>query len=162
MRDYKQLPVPRSVWERPTHFIAFGFGSGAMPFAPGTFGTLMAIPFYLLMQPLTHWQYLFFLVVITLLSMWLSDVVAKEINVHDHPGMCLDEIIGFLVTMFAVPSGFLWIAMGFILFRIFDILKPWPIHIIDKKVHGGFGIILDDVLAGIYSLIVIHIISWIL
>jgi len=161
MRDYKPLPVPRSVWEKPTHFVAFGFGSGAIPKAPGTFGTLMAIPFYLMMQPLTMLQYLILLILITSLSMWLCDNVSKEIQVDDHQGMCLDEIVGYLVTMFGAPHGFRWIVWGFLLFRLFDILKPWPIYLIDQKVKGGVGVILDDVLAGIYSSIVLHILSWV-
>ena len=160
MRNYKQLPIPDSVWQKPTHFIAFGLGSGTFPFAPGTFGTLMAIPFYLAMQPLSPLHYFILLVIITVGSMWLCDKVSKEINVHDHPGMCLDEIVGYLVTMMGAPFGLGWIILGFILFRIFDILKPWPIGFIDKKIHGGFGMIMDDVMAGIYSLILIRILSW--
>jgi phosphatidylglycerophosphatase A len=88
--------------------------------------------------------------------------VSKEIHVHDHPGMCIDEVVGYLVTMFGAPHGFRWIVLGFIAFRIFDIWKPWPIHIIDQKVKGGFGMILDDILAGIYSILVLHILSWII
>lgn len=160
MRDYKAQPVPDSVWKKPSHFIAFGFGAGTVPFAPGTFGTLMAIPFYLAMQPLSHVSYLIFLILITIGSMWLCDVVSKETKTHDHSGMCLDEIVGYLVTMFAAPKGWLWLIIGFALFRFFDIVKPWPIRQIDEKVKGGFGMILDDVLAGIYSLILIQLFSW--
>lgn len=156
MRKYTAQPVPRSMWEKPSHFIAFGFGSGAVPFAPGTFGTLMAIPFYLVMQSLSHFMYFVLLILITIGSMWLCDAVTKEIKVHDHSGMCLDEIVGFLVTMYAAPQGFIWILLGFGLFRLFDIWKPWPIRYIDEHVHGGIGIILDDVLAGIYSLIILQ------
>jgi phosphatidylglycerophosphatase A len=159
-RSYKQLPIPDTVWKKPTHFIAFGFGSGTLPFAPGTFGTLMAIPFYLAMQSLSHLSYFILLIFITVGSMWLCDTVSKEIEVHDHPGMCLDEIVGYLVTMFAAPSGLLWVMLGFILFRIFDILKPWPIRFMDEKIKGGFGMVIDDVMAGIYSLIILRILSW--
>jgi phosphatidylglycerophosphatase A len=158
MRDYTAQPVPRSVWEKPSHFIAFGFGSGAVPFAPGTFGTLMAIPFYLAMQSLPHSLYLWLVVVFTLASMWLCDKVTQEIGVHDHLGMCLDEIIGYLVTMYGAPHGFIWILLGFLLFRLFDIWKPWPIGYIDEHIKGGVGIILDDVLAGIYSLVILRFI----
>ncbi len=160
MRDYTAQPVPRSVWEKPSHFIAFGFGSGAVPFAPGTFGTLMAIPFYLAMQSLSHNMYLFLVILITLASMWLCNKVTQEINIHDHSGMCLDEIVGYLVTMYAAPHGLIWIILGFLFFRLFDIWKPWPINYIDKQVSGGIGIILDDVLAGIYSLMVLRILAW--
>lgn len=161
MRDYTAQPVPRSVWEKPSHFIAFGFGSGAVPFAPGTFGTLMAIPFYLVLQSLSLSMYLFLVILITIASMWLCDKVSKEINVHDHSGMCLDEIVGFLVTMIGAPHGFIWIVLGFALFRLFDIWKPWPIRYVDEQVKGGIGVILDDVIAGIYSLIILHILHWI-
>lgn len=160
MRDYTAQPVPRSVWEKPSHFIAFGFGSGAMPFAPGTFGTLMAIPFYLAIQSLSPTLYLLLVVVITLASMWLCDRITKEIGIHDHSGMCLDEIVGYLVTMYGAPHGLIWIIWGFLLFRLFDIWKPWPIRYIDEQVKGGVGIILDDVLAGVYSLIILHILAW--
>ena len=162
MRHYEAPPAPASVWQKPTHFIAFGFGSGALPYAPGTFGTLMAIPFYLAFQTLPTSAYFWIVVAITIGSMWLCDRVSKEIGVHDHQGMCLDEIVGYLVTMIHAPHGFLWIVTGFILFRIFDIWKPWPIQLVDDKVHGGIGIILDDVLAGIYSFIIIQILSWII
>lgn len=158
MRDYTAQPVPHSVWKKPSHFIAFGFGSGAIPFAPGTFGTLIAIPFYLAMQSLSYNAYLMLLIILIIASMWLCDKVTKEIGVQDHSGMCLDEIIGYLVTMLGAPHGFIWIVLGFLFFRLFDIWKPWPISYIDQHVHGGIGIILDDVLAGIYSLILLKII----
>src|SRR5436190_22101927 len=142
-------PVPAKVWQDPLYFIAFGFGSGAMPFAPGTFGTLMAIPFYLAMRPLSPVPYLLLLIAITISSMWLCDKVSKETHTHDHSGMCLDEFVGYLVTMFAAPKGFIWILIGFGLFRFFDIVKPWPIDYVATHVKGGVGMILDDVLAGV-------------
>jgi len=160
MRNYKALAVPSSVWRKPSHFIAFGFGSGAMPFAPGTFGTLMAIPFYLALSLLLpNTLYLIAVIFITLASMWLCDIVTNEIKVQDHSGMCLDEIVGYLVTMCYAPHGWQWILLGFVLFRLFDIWKPWPISYVDQKVHGGIGIILDDALAGIVSLIILQIIK---
>lgn len=157
MRRYTAPPVPASMWQKPSHFIAFGFGSGAAPIAPGTAGTLMAIPFYLALQSLPPMIYLSVVIVVTLASIWLCERVTKEIGVHDHQGMCLDEIVGYLVTMTFAPHGIIWIVLGFVLFRIFDIWKPWPIRQVDEKVMGGLGIILDDVLAGIYSLIILQI-----
>lgn len=162
MRDYKVPPIPHSIWEKPSHFIAFGFGTGALPIAPGTFGTLIAIPFYLVLSALSLSLYLFVVLLIILGSTWLCDRVSKEIGVEDHQGMCLDEIVGYLVTMINVPRGLIWIAAGFILFRIFDIWKPWPIRYADEKIHGGFGMILDDVLAGMYSCIILQIFAWVL
>ena len=153
------LPTPSKVWQDPLYFIAFGFGSGAMPFAPGTFGTLMAIPFYLLLRPLPLVAYLIVVAILFAGSAWACDRISREIKTHDHPGMCIDEFIGFFVTMISAPHGFYWIVLGFLLFRLFDIWKPWPIYILDEKVHGGFGMVLDDVVAGIYAMIVIQIIA---
>ena len=160
MRNYTALPVPDSIWKKPSHFIAFGFGVGALPFAPGTFGTLIAIPFYLALRLLPSGGYLAAVILIMIASMWLCSKVSRDINVHDHSGMCLDEIVGYLVTMYNAPHGFIWIALGFLLFRLFDIWKPQPIRYIDEKMKGGIGMILDDVLAGIYSLILLHILRW--
>ncbi len=161
MREYKVPQLPSTLWQNPLHFIAFGFGSGAIPIAPGTFGTLLAIPFYLTIQHLSHLNYLLVITIITLLSCWLCEKVSREIAADDHQGMCIDEFVGFLVTMFAAPVGWQWILTGVVLFRIFDIWKPQPIHYLDENIHGGIGMILDDVAAGIFSAIVLHILVWI-
>lgn len=159
-RDYTRIdPIPDSVWTNPLHFIAFGFGTGTMPFAPGTFGTLIAIPFYLLMQPLSTITYLVLTIMIIAASVWICGKATRDIGVEDHQGMCLDEIVGFIVTMFHAPAGWPWILLGFLLFRLFDIWKPWPIRLADERLAGGFGIILDDVLAGIYSCAIIQIVA---
>src|SRR6185312_5862946 len=92
-------PIPESIWRDPLHFIAFGFGSGAMPVAPGTFGTLMAIPFYLAICNLPSFLYLIIVIAVTIGSMWLCDRVSRDTHTHDHQGMCIDEIVGYLVTM---------------------------------------------------------------
>lgn len=160
-RDKATVPVPDAVWRDPRYFIAFGFGSGAIPFAPGTFGTLLAIPFYLVLQPLPLWAYLSVVLAVILASAWLSDVISKEIQAHDHPGMNLDEFAGFFVTMINAPLGWPWVLLGFILFRVFDIWKPWPIDWIDEKIHGGLGMILDDVAAGIMAMIIIQLLRFI-
>lgn len=156
----KKQPTPDAVWQDPRYFIAFGFGSGAMPVAPGTFGTLMAIPFYLLLSaalPLTY--YIAFVVLFIIGSSWLSDQLSKETDTHDHPGMCIDEFAGFFVTMINAPIGLGWVILGFLLFRFFDIVKPWPISWIDENVHGGFGMILDDVVAGVVSCLIIQLVA---
>lgn len=160
MRDYNVPYIPDLVWKKPSYFIAFGFGSGALPFAPGTFGTLMAIPFYLALRLLPNSLYLLTLAIISIASMWLCNKISEEIGIDDHQGMCLDEFIGFFVTMYAAPPGVIWIVWGFILFRIFDIWKPWPIKQLDENVKGGFGMIFDDILAGIYAFIVLHLLHW--
>jgi phosphatidylglycerophosphatase A len=148
--------APNSVWRNPIHFLAFGFGSGAAPVAPGTFGTLVAVPIYLLLLPLNPWAYLAVVLVITLVGIWLCHVTSRDLGVHDHAGIVWDEIAGYLITMIAAPPGWQWIVAGFILFRIFDIIKPWPIGWVDRRVHGGLGIMLDDVLAAVFAWVVLQ------
>lgn len=159
-RDYIVPPIPESMWKNPWHFIAFGLGAGAMPYAPGTFGTLLAIPFYLYLATYSSLFYIFFTIIFIFFSIWLCEKVSREINVHDHQGMCIDEFAGFFVTMCFAPYGWGWIILGVILFRIFDIVKPWPIRQIDNRMKGGIGMILDDVLAGLYSLAIIQLLAW--
>ena len=101
--------------------------------------------------------YLAAVILIILGSIGLCDKVSKEINVHDHPGMTIDEFAGYFVTMIGAPYGWQWIALGFVLFRFFDIVKPWPIRFLDKRVHGGFGIVLDDIVAGLFAMIIIQL-----
>ena len=144
--------TPRTVWRNPVHFAAFGFGSGAVPVAPGTFGTLMAIPIYVLLLPNLAWPlYSVFLIVTFALGVFLCGKTAHDIGVHDHGGIVWDEFVGYWITMFLAPPGWLWIAVGFLLFRFFDIIKPWPIRWLDKNVSGGFGVMIDDVLAGLMA-----------
>ena len=154
--------APRSVWRNPIHFLAFGFGSGAMPFAPGTFGTLAALPIYWLMLPLSLWAYLVVILMMALAGIWLCHVTSRDLGVHDHAGIVWDEIVGYLITMIAAPSGWQWIVAGFVLFRFFDIIKPWPIGWVDRRVHGGLGIMLDDVLAAILAWAVLQSVAFIL
>lgn len=143
--------LPRTIWTRPSHFLAFGCGAGAMPVMPGTFGTLVAVPLYYVLMPLPLEYYIAVVGAMLLLGIWLCHVTARDLGVHDHSGIVWDEIVGYLLTMTAAPAGWMWIAAGFVLFRLFDILKPWPIHLADRKVGGGFGIMLDDIIAGAYA-----------
>jgi phosphatidylglycerophosphatase A len=149
-----------AVWRNPVHFLAFGFGSGLAPKAPGTFGTLAAIPPYLLMTLLPVSGYLLVVVVAAVLGIYLCGRTARDMGVHDHPGIVWDEFVGFWITMLFVPVQWYWIMAGFALFRLFDIWKPWPIRVVDQKVEGGFGIMLDDVLAGIYALLVLQLLLY--
>ncbi len=151
-------PIPDAIWQDPYYFIAFGFGSGALPVAPGTFGTLFAIPFYLLLRPLSLPLYLAIVIASFIASAWICDRLSHQLHEHDHPGMCIDEFVGFLVTMIAAPHGIGWIIAGFLLFRFFDIVKPWPISFLDKNVPGGFGMVLDDVVAGLFAMIILQVV----
>jgi phosphatidylglycerophosphatase A len=142
----------------PLHLLSLGFGSGLAPRAPGTFGTLVAIPFYLLLAELDLPFYLVIVAVAFVIGVFLCGYTSKALGVHDHSGIVWDEFVGFWITMIAVPLSWQSILLGFVLFRIFDIFKPWPVNIADKKMQGGFGIMFDDVLAGIYALICMHVI----
>lgn len=159
-RSKKYTKVPHKIWRNPLYFIAFGFGSGAIPFAPGTFGTLIAIPFYLLIRPINIYFYLALVLIFIMISSIICDRVSREMKVHDHPGINIDEFVGFFVTMIYAPSSWIWIIIGFILFRVFDILKPWPIRWLDENIKGGFGIVFDDVIAGIYASLILQLLSW--
>lgn len=135
----------------PAHFIAFGFGSGLAPRAPGTFGTLAAIPLYLLLAQLPLAAYLVALLAITVVGVAACGISARKLGVHDHNGIVWDEFAGFLLAMALAMPTFANVVAGFLLFRLFDIAKPWPIRWLDRHVHGGFGIMVDDLLAGIYA-----------
>lgn len=152
--------TPSSIWRNPVHFLAFGLGSGAAPKAPGTFGTLAAVPFYLLLAELSLVPYLVAVIVTAVIGFWLCGKTSRDLGVHDHPGIVWDEFVGFWITMIAAPAGWLWIVIGFVLFRLFDIWKPWPIKAVDQHVHGGFGIMLDDILAGVYAFLALQLIAW--
>ena len=154
-------PSGKTVFTRPTHFLAFGFGSGLMPIAPGTAGTLAAVPLYLLMTPLSLPLYLVVVATAFLIGIWICGRVGEDLGVHDHGGIVWDEFVGFWITMAAAPSGWGWIVAGFLLFRLFDIWKPWPIRWADRQVTGGLGVMLDDLIAGIYALLVLQLAaSW--
>ncbi|MCP3680876.1 MAG: phosphatidylglycerophosphatase A [Gammaproteobacteria bacterium] len=160
-REYFHNRVPTSVWRNPWHFIAFGCGSGAAPVGPGTVATAIAMVIYLLLLKRVPWlPYVIFVVIFTLFSIWLANKVSRETGLKDPPGMNIDEFVGYFVTMIAAPPQWYWALIGFGLFRFFDIFKPPLINWIDKHLKGGPGIILDDVLAGIFSAIGIQIIFW--
>jgi len=144
-------PTFKQLLMNPVQMLAFGFGSGLAKKAPGTMGTLVAIPIYYSMVMFMADYYLPILLLVCVLGIWICGQAAKELGVHDHGGIVWDEIAGYLLTMYWV--GFSWqnMLMGFILFRLFDILKPWPISWIDKKVAGGFGIMLDDLIAALMA-----------
>ncbi len=149
--------VPADLWRHPANFPALGFGSGLAPRAPGTVGTLVAVPiYYYLLQPLSLELYLAVCAVAFLIGIWFCGAAAKSIGVHDHGGIVWDEFVGLWIACIALPPGWLWLLAAFALFRLFDIWKPFPIKQLDQKVHGGLGIMIDDVIAGLFALAMIQ------
>ncbi|HYF98206.1 MAG TPA: phosphatidylglycerophosphatase A [Coxiellaceae bacterium] len=148
-----------SIWTNPIHFFASGFGAGAMPFAPGTFGTLMAIPFVLVLAQFSLWMYVILTAFYILLAIRACDITAKDWGVDDPGATASDEIAGFLVTMLAVKPTAGALLIGFGLFRILDIWKPFPIRWFDRHIHGGLGIVLDDLVAGGIACVLLHLLS---
>ena len=136
--------------KHPAHLIAFGFGAGLMPKAPGTWGTLVAIPFYFLALRLGGTPAVLTCALLLFgLGIWASAVTGKALGVADHGGIVIDEIAAFVLVLAFTPQGLLWLVAAFVLFRIFDITKPWPIRYFDRTLKGGFGVMFDDLLAAI-------------
>ena len=144
----------RRVFRDPAYFVAAGFGSGLAPKAPGTAGTVVGVILYaLLLASLPLWVYIAVVAGALLLGVVVSQRVTRQLGVEDHQGIVWDEVVGVWVTLaFAHPvTNWVWLAAAFLLFRVFDILKPWPIRTLDQRVKGGLGVMLDDVLAGVYA-----------
>ena len=150
--------IPPRLLKNPIHLLSLGFGSGLSPIAPGTMGTLVAIPMYWLIADLGLSTYLLITLFAMILGVYLCGATARALGVHDHGGIVWDEIVGYFITMATVPANWVWIVTGFVLFRFFDILKPWPIRRVDRQVAGGLGIMLDDIMAGIYAWLVLQLI----
>lgn len=140
-------------------FIATGFGVGNSPLAPGTLGTLIAVPVYYFLSEIPSPIYEITLIAFLFLSVWISENAGIFFRKKDDQRIVIDEMMGFLITMLWVPKTTLFIIVGFILFRFFDILKPFPIRLIDKRLKGGFGVVLDDVMAGVYANIILQVID---
>ncbi len=152
-----KTPTFKQLLKNPVHLLAFGFGSGLAKKGPGTAGTLMAVPIYYGLFQMGENVYLTSLVIISFVGIWICGKTADDIGVHDHGGIVWDEIAGFLLTMLWVSFSWLNVLLGFIYFRVFDILKPWPINLLDRHVKGGFGIMVDDILAGLMAALCLYL-----
>ncbi len=150
---------PRDVLSDPLLCLAFGFGSGLSRYMPGTIGTLAAIPIYFLLIQTPLWLYIALTLLAVVTGIWICQNAADKLKEHDYGGIVWDEVAGYLITMSLVPYSLKNLLIGFILFRILDILKPWPIKWADKHVSGGFGIMLDDVMAGIFAAIALWVLQ---
>lgn len=146
-----KTPTFNQLVRHPVQMLAFGFGSGLATKAPGTMGTLVAIPIYYGLMMFDDGVYLSALLIVMLAGIWICGKTADDIGVHDHGGIVWDEIAGYLLTMYWATFNWQNVVLGFVLFRLFDIAKPWPISWVDKKVDGGLGIMLDDVLAALMA-----------
>ncbi|MEO8165457.1 MAG: phosphatidylglycerophosphatase A [Betaproteobacteria bacterium] len=152
--DLVARPSARWMLSHPAHLIAFGFGVGMMPFAPGTFGTLLAVPMHgWLLASLGAHAYLALLPVLFVVGVWACQVTGKSLGVHDHGGMVWDETVAFLIVLYFTPASPLWQAFAFLLFRLFDILKPMPIRHFDRGLRNGLGVMFDDLLAAFFTLL---------
>lgn len=148
-----------SAWTAFAQVLAVGFGSGLAPFAPGTCGTLVGVLVYLALARLPAPAYLLVVAVLFAAGVPVCAARARRLGVHDHPSIVWDEIVGYLIAMILAPRGWPWVAGGFLAFRFFDIAKPWPVRWADRRVGGGWGIMLDDLLAGVYAFALLQIVG---
>lgn len=147
----KPIP-PGFIFQSPIYFIALGFGAGLSPHAPGTVGTLIGFPLFLLLSLFPLGIQVFVLIVLFLIGCYLCEVTGKALGVPDHGGIVWDEIVAFCAVLMTVPAHWAWWVAAFATFRLFDIVKPMPIGWLDKHYKNGFGVMIDDVMAAIYAM----------
>jgi len=153
-------PDWRLLLSHPAHFFSLGFGSGLMPKGPGTAGTLVAFPLYWYLAPrLNDYNFILLLVAAFVIGVWICDKTGRALGVEDHGGIVWDEIVAFLLVLFFTPDGIAWQILAFVLFRFFDIVKPQPIRHFDRNLHGGLGVMFDDILAAAYALLCLALVK---
>jgi len=145
------MSIKPRVFRDPLHLLAFGLGTGLAPKAPGTVGSLLALLLFYPLSLLPWWLYGLIVLIAAGAGIWICGRTSKDLGVHDHGGIVWDEFVGMWITLFMLPAGWQWPLVGFVLFRILDVFKPWPIGWADRRVEGGLGIMLDDVFAGIMA-----------
>jgi phosphatidylglycerophosphatase A len=145
------------VFRHPAHFIALGGGIGLVPVAPGTFGTLAAFPIFWLVAPLHPGLYLAGVVLLFAIGVWACDVTGRALGEPDAGAMVWDETVAFLFVLFFTPMTLYWQAFAFVAFRVFDIAKPQPIRYYERICKGGWGVMIDDILAAFYALLVLSV-----
>ena len=154
--------LARAVMTDPVNFLAFGFGTGLAPFAPGTFGSIPGLVLFWLTMDFGLYVQLGIAVSMTLVGIWICGESARRIGVHDHGGIVWDEIVGMYVTLIMAPVSIVGFVLAFILFRVMDIVKPWPIRDLDHSIHGGLGIMLDDLVAALYAALLLGLYGWLM
>ena len=161
LQNSKDSAKSRLNLRNPWHLLATGFGSGLSPVMPGTAGSLAAIPCWYLLNTLSFPLYLLVVLIACVVGFYLCHVTARDMGVHDHGSIVWDEFVGMWITLIAIPSdNWRWVALGFIVFRILDIWKPWPICWFDKNIKGGAGIMVDDIIAGVVAAIVLFLLGY--
>ena len=157
------VPSWKFLFSHPAHFLSFGFGSGLAKKAPGTFGTLVAFPLYWYLAPrLSDAIFLSVLFGAFVIGIWVCGITGRALGVPDHGGIVWDEIVAMVLVLFFTPTGWMWSLLAFVLFRFFDIVKPQPIRYFDNNLHGGLGVMFDDLLAAGYALLCLSVIKSVL
>ena len=154
--------LARSVMTDPVNFLAFGFGTGLAPVAPGTFGSIPGLVLFWLTMDFGLYVQLGIAAAIALAGIWICGESARRIGVHDHGGIVWDEIVGMYLTLLAAPVTVVGFVLAFVFFRIMDIVKPWPIRDLDHSIHGGLGIMLDDLVAALYAALLLGLYGWLM
>ena len=154
--------LAKTVLSDPVHFLAFGFGTGLAPKAPGTFGSLPGVLLFWWTLEFGLYVQLGIAVLIALIGIWICGESARRLGVHDHGGIVWDEIAGMYVTLFLAPPTIVGFVAAFVLFRIMDIVKPWPIRDLDHSIDGGLGIMLDDLVAALYAALLLGLYGWLM
>ncbi len=154
--------LPRTVMTDPVHFLAFGFGAGLAPFAPGTFGSLPGVLLFWLTMAYGLYVQLAVVAVLIVAGIWICGESARRLGIHDHGGIVWDEIAGMYLTLIVAPFSVTGWVLAFVLFRIMDIVKPWPIRDLDHRLGGGVGIMLDDLVAALYAAVLLGLYRWLM
>ncbi len=147
-----------AVWKYPVHWLAYGFGTGLSPFAPGTFGSLVGVALFWFMASMPAIPYAIVVAVMFVAGIFICGQTAHDVGAVDPGFIVYDEVVGFLVAMYLLPTEWRWVVGGFVVYRVFDIWKPFPIHWVEDKLGLGSGIMTDDVISGIYTFIVLHVV----
>ncbi len=156
------LPDRRLLLSHPAHFVALGFGSGLAAKAPGTFGTLVAIPLFLALMTTPEPAHFIAIALLFLAGIPICTRTGKALGVSDHGSIVWDEIVAFMLVLEFTPYSWIWWLMAFALFRLFDIWKPFPIRQFDARLKGGFGVMFDDLLAAVYAIASLKALQWLM
>lgn len=146
----------------PAHFLALGAGTGLAPKAPGTVGTLLGLPLFLLVSPLHFYTQIFIITGLFLIGIYCCDKTGKALGVADHGGIVWDEIVAMMLVLTFTPMQWQWWLAAFLIFRLFDIWKPAPIRQCDARIKGGLGVMVDDILAAVYAILSVKLLLWLI